>query len=164
MSPDQVVQSPTTEAAVFFRLHSSDINCRQKADSAGFTLIETLIVVLVIGILCATGVSMYAGATSDSQLRSLQDEMNGFFTACRHRVIMRKTPVRVLYQNRSLGIEQSSTLKLRIPELSQESGNYLNGLVIEEKGMTLANGRKVSKIDLNLYLPGKRLATMTLEL
>jgi prepilin-type N-terminal cleavage/methylation domain-containing protein len=158
--------SQNSEAETTFpnRLQLSDIVCRFENVSDGFTLIETLIVVLVIGILCATGVSMYSGATADSQMRSISDELTGFFTACRHRAIMRKTPVKVTYHNQNLGIEQSSGLKLRIPELSQESGNKVHGMTFNDKIVVLADGTRISQLELNVYLPGKRLGTLTVEL
>ena len=145
-------------------LQNCDTGCIRRADSDGFTLIETLIVILVIGILCATGISMYAGATADSQLRSLNDELNSFFTACRHRAIMRKTPVKVVFQNNRLGISESQLLSLRIPEIEEASGNRINGMLIGSKSATLTDGRVVSKINLNVILPGNRLATLSLEL
>lgn len=152
------------ETTIPDRLQLSDIVCRFGIVSDGFTLIETLIVVLVIGILCATGVSMYSGATADSQMRSITDELTVFFTACRHRAIMRKTPVKVTYINPNLGIEQSSSLRLRIPELSNESGEKVNGMTFTDKFVALADGTRVSKLDLSVYLPGKRLGTLTVEL
>lgn len=107
---------------------------------------------------------MYAGATADSQLRSLNDELNSFFTACRHRAIMRKTPVKVVFQNNRLGISESQLLSLRIPEIEEASGNRINGMLIGSKSATLTDGRVVSKINLNVILPGNRLATLSLEL
>lgn len=146
------------------RLQLSDIVCKFEDLSDGFTLIETLIVILVLGILCATGVSMYSAATANSQMRSISDELSGFFTACRHRAIMRKTPVKVTYHDQILGIEESSSLKLRIPELTKESGDKIHGMTFNDKFVSLADGTRISHIELNVYLPGKRLSTLTVEL
>lgn len=164
MSLVQGLHNSEAETTQPGHLQLSDIVCRFRVDSDGFTLIETLIVVLVIGILCATGVSMYAGATADSQLRSIEDEITSFFTACRHRAIMRKAPVTLTYHENFLGISQSSSLRLRIPELDKKSGQMLNGLQIGEKSAIMANGNRISQLQLNIYLPGKRLATLSVEL
>lgn len=107
---------------------------------------------------------MYSGTTADSQLRSIDDELTSFFTACHHRALMRKTPVRIFYQNNTLGIEQSSSLRLRIPELAPESGKMINGMVLNDRSARLADGTSLERLQLNVFLPGKRLATLTLEL
>lgn len=145
-------------------LHESDIKRTYRTRNAGFTLIETLIVVLVLGVLCATGVSMYAGATGDSQLRALSDEVNSFFTACRHRALLRKTPVKVIFQNNTLSIEQSNSLRLRIPELSEKSAAKLNGMTIFSSSARDVSGKTFSRIDLQVILPGNRPATISMEL
>jgi prepilin-type N-terminal cleavage/methylation domain-containing protein len=157
-----VIDSETGSARKCLRY--CDIKRIDRAISSGFTLIETLIVVLVLGVLCATGVSMYAGATNDSQLRSLTDEINSFFKACQHRAKFRKTPVRVEFQNSLLGIEQSNTLKLRIPELADFSGDKLNGMLICSTATFDANGKPLKNIELQVILPGNRPATISLEL
>jgi hypothetical protein len=55
-------------------------------------------------------------------------------------------------------------LKLRIPELSQESGNKVHGMTFNDKIVVLADGTRISQLELNVYLPGKRLGTLTVEL
>ncbi len=107
---------------------------------------------------------MYAGATADSQIRSIKDSLNSFFIACRHRAQMRKTPVTLVYRNMNLGIDQSSSLRLRIPELSPVSGEEINGITMIDDKTYSAQGKLLSRIDLSIILPGQRLATLTMEL
>ncbi|MGM0598748.1 MAG: pilus assembly FimT family protein [Candidatus Rifleibacteriota bacterium] len=128
----------------------------------GFTIIETLIVILVIGILSATGVSMYAGATNDSLMASLNDRLFSFFKACHHRVILRKTPVKLVFYNNILGIEQSSSLKLRITELATSSKKLLNGLKIEKDRFITSEGKVLPELNLKVLLPGNKLQTVTI--
>ncbi|GAB4274000.1 MAG: hypothetical protein Kow0029_14040 [Candidatus Rifleibacteriota bacterium] len=144
-------------------LLKSDIRLNDRACITGFTLIETLIVVLVIGALCATGVSIYAGATGDSQLRSLKDEIGSFFTACKHRARLRKTPVKLVFEQNVLGIKDSNALRLRIPEISKNSVELIRGLTIFSDRTIDEKGKLVKKLDLQVILPGNRPATITLD-
>jgi prepilin-type N-terminal cleavage/methylation domain-containing protein len=81
----------------------------------GFTLIEVLVVVLVIGILAANGSVFYASVTGDARQRGLADQALAFFGACRERATHRGIPCRVLVGPRSLVVAGSPNLALNLP-------------------------------------------------
>ncbi len=145
-------------------LHISSQGNGKKTNS-GFSLIEVLLVVLVIGIICATGVSIYAGVTTDSQIRTINDQISSFFYACRHRAIMRKTPVTIIFSDKRLKIDQSSALELRLGEIEPIMGNeLLNGLTVTPDGFFHKNNRTIKMIDLPVVLPGNKLHKLRIEL
>lgn len=132
---------------------------------SGFSLIEILIVILVLGILCATGISIYAGVTEDTQTRTRKDELNSFFSACRHRAMLRKTPVNIRFNNNMLTIDQSNTLRLRLPDLAiDNNNNVLNELEITTEGKFLQAGKIIKNLSLPFRISGNRLITITVEL
>lgn len=132
---------------------------------SGFSLIEILLVILVLGILCATGISIYAGVTEDTQTRTRRDELNSFFSACRHRAMLRKIPVNIRFNNNMLTIDQSNTLRLRLPDLDiNDDANFLNNIEINTEGKFLQSGKIIKKLDLPFKISGNRLITITVEL
>lgn len=147
----------------FSFLHSSSQGIGSRAVS-GFSLIEVLLVVLVMGIICATGVSIYAGVTTDSQIRTINDQFTSFIYACRHRAMMRKTPVQIRFADRRLSIDQSSTLELRLSEIEPTAGaKILDGLTITPDGMFHKNSRAIKSIDLPVILPGNRTSRIRID-
>jgi len=145
-------------------LHSSSQGIvRQRV--SGFSLIEVLLVILVMGIICATGVSIYAGVTTDSQIRTINDQFTSFLYACRHRAIMRKTPVRIRFSDHRLTIDQSSTLGLRLAEIESAAGaKMLDGLTVNPDGNFHKNNRRIKIIELPVILPGNRSNILRIEL
>lgn len=136
-----------------------------KKTNSGFSLIEVLLVVLVIGIICATGVSIYAGVTTDSQIRTINDQLSSFLYACRHRAMMRKTPVTIMFADKRLKIDQSNTLELRLTEIEPHSGGeLLNGLIVTPDGVFHKNRRTVKTLDLPVILPGNKMHRIRIDL
>lgn len=154
--------SMTDHASRLHRLTS--LSCRMSSyTDQGFSLVEILIVILVAGILSATGVSVYSGVIRDTQTRTITDELNIFFTVCRHRAMLRKVPVRVRQNEDSLFIEQSPTVNIRIPELGARQAVFKTGLVFDESGVARVNGTKVGSLALAIKLPGNNDAQVVIS-
>ncbi len=143
-------------------LHQRSLHSAGKLSGKGFSLIEVLMVVLVMGILCGTGISIYAGVTHDSQTRARTDELKSFFQACRLRASMRRTPLRIFFRNQTFMVEQSSSLQLRIPELDGDS--VFETIDVGADGVFSHAGQRVKALNLNLRMPGNKLETVNLEL
>lgn len=144
------------------RLHRRSFSCARKIRSAGFSLIEVLLVVLVAGILFGTGISIYAGVTQNTQTRARTDELQSFFRACQHRAMLRKTPVTIMFHNQTFFIQQSSSLKLRIPELDQDA--VFKTIYVNAAGVFFHEGQPLTKLALPIRTAGNRTETVTLEL
>ena len=118
-----------------------------------------------MGVLCATGISIYAGVTEDTQTRTRTDELKSFFSACKHRAMLRKMPINIRFNNDMLTIDQSQTLRLRLPDLVNESGSkMLNGLEIDTAGQFFMAKKAVKQLKLPFKISGNRLITITVEL
>ena len=105
---------------------------------------------------------MYAGATNDSIMASLNDRLFSFFKACRHRVILRKKPVQLIFNNNTLGIKQSSSLKLRVTELASSTKKLLNGMKVKKNHFITLEGKVLPELKLEVILPGNKLQTITI--
>ncbi|EKD84278.1 MAG: hypothetical protein ACD_39C00136G0004 [uncultured bacterium] len=146
-------------------LHNRSLSCYIPGNVSGFTLIEVLIVVLVMGVLFGTGLSVYSGVTRDSQLRTRTDELTSFFAACRHRAMLRKTPITIMFSNGILGTDKAHNLSQRIPEIDSIVGSRLiNGLYVDKDGKYTHNGQPVSRLQLPVTLPGGQTSSITVEL
>ena len=145
-----------------FCLHQRSMHLARKAVTSGFTLIEVLVVVLVMGILCGTGVSIYAGVTRGSQTRARTDELRSFFYACRHRAFLRRTPVRIFLHNKIFSIEQSGALQLRVPEL--DSALELKAIDVNPDGVFSSEGRKLQQLVLPLRIAGNQIENIIVDL
>lgn len=146
-------------------LHKRSLSYTPRGKVVGFTLIEVLIVILVVGILIGTGLSHYAGTIRYSQLRTKTDELTSFFAACRYRALMRKAPVKFVYANGNLGTDQSHNLGKRIPEIDAQLADKLfNRLHIEKDGRFRLNGALVERLHLPLKLPGGQTSVIVIEL
>jgi prepilin-type N-terminal cleavage/methylation domain-containing protein len=143
--------------------HRSRFSHRSRV--SGFTLIEVLIVVLVMGVLFGTGLSVYSGVTRDSQLRTRTDELTSFFAACRHRAVLRQTPVKFIYENGFLGTDQSHNLRQRINEVDVQTANKIfNNLSIDNKGIFMLNDQPINHLQLPVTLPGGHSSSITVGL
>ncbi len=145
-----------------FCLHQRSLHKAGKADVSGFSLIEVLIVVLVMGILCGTGVSIYAGVTRDSQTRARTDELRSFFSACRQRASFRKTPVKIIFHNQIFSTEQSGALRLRVPEI--DSSTVPENIDIDRNGLFSSKGQTLKKLVFQLKIAGNQIETITIDL
>jgi prepilin-type N-terminal cleavage/methylation domain-containing protein len=145
------------------RLHKELKKIPPARFAGGFSLIEVLVVVLVIGIICASGVSIYAGATTDTQKLTIIDNIQSFFAACKQRVQLRNSSVTLRYRAGILFIDQSASLRLRIPELSAQTAKNIDGLVIETDGFRLASGERQKNLNVEIVLPGNRIKSFKLE-
>ncbi len=145
------------------RLHRHQIT-NYMFRKSGFTIIEVLIVVLVIGILSSTAIGTYSGAIRDTAQRSAQDKLQTFFQSCKDRAKLRKLDVKILYNEgaKSLINPDSTTSFLNIPEINSKSIPKL--IEINKEGKFMVNGKTINKLDLLLMLPGGKLATITIHL
>lgn len=133
--------------------------------NSGFSLIEVILVVLVTGIICATGVSIYAGVTGDSQQRIREDEISSFLYACRHQALMRKSPVTIRYQMSTLLIEQSSTLRLNVPDMDKKfAEQWFEGLTVDASGRFIKGGKHMRQLKVPYRISGNRIMTIEVEL
>ncbi|OGK05906.1 MAG: hypothetical protein A2W80_12875 [Candidatus Riflebacteria bacterium GWC2_50_8] len=147
------------------RLHKRSLYSQTPCNVAGFTLIEVLIVVLVMGVLFGTGLSVYSGVTRDSQLRTRTDELTSFFAACRHRAMLRKTPITIVFSNGYLGTDKAQNLRQRLSEVDNAfAAQLFNGLYVNTDGKFTRNGVVVERLKLPVKLPGGQSSTITIEL
>lgn len=146
-------------------LHTRSLSSVRRSETSGFTLIEVLVVVLVMGVLFGTGLSVYSGVTRDSQIRTRTDELTSFFAACRHRAKLRKIPMQIRYKNDTLITDQSQNLRRRVSDIDKVVAHRLfNGLAVREDGCFIQNGQLIENLRLPMQLPGGHLATITIEL
>lgn len=118
-----------------------------------------------MGVLFGTGLSVYSGVTRDSQLRTRTDELTSFFAACRHRALLRRTPVKFIYDNGILGTDQSHNLRQRISEIdSQFAAETFNNLSVDRTGIFMQNGQPVNQLLLPVELPGGHFSYITIGL
>lgn len=130
----------------------------------GFTLIEVLIVILVIGVISGTAIGSYSSAIRDTQARSVIDRTQAFFQSCKNRAKLRKNNIKILYfeQIKSFKNPDSANSILKIPELDSKS--IPKQIEINSKGEFRIMGKVAHKLDLMLITPSGNLATITIEL
>jgi prepilin-type N-terminal cleavage/methylation domain-containing protein len=151
------------EKANNLRLHRHQIT-NYMFRKSGFTIIEVLIVVLVIGILSSTAIGTYSGAIKDTAQKSAQDKIQTFFQSCKDRARLRKLNIKILYNEeaKSLINPDSSTSFIQVPELYSKSIPKL--IEINKEGKFMINGKTINKLSLLLAIPGGKLATITIDL
>jgi prepilin-type N-terminal cleavage/methylation domain-containing protein len=130
----------------------------------GFSILEVLIVILVIGVLCASGVSLYSGVTQDSRLRTINDRIQVFFSACKQRATLRRLPVKLKFENNTLSTDQTNLLSLKISELQNQQSSNLNGITFTASQTLDFKSRPINKLLLSIMLPGHNLATISINL
>ena len=132
--------------------------------NTGFTIIEVLIVVLVIGILSGTAISTYSGAVQETTTKTVSDKIQTYFLSCKHRAKLRNINVKIIYnesQKKFMNPESSSSF-IDVPELYP--GSIPKLIEVDKSGTFIINGKKTDKLCLlEKTLKGK-LATLTIEL
>ncbi len=132
--------------------------------SKGFSILEVLIVILVIGVLCAAGVSLYSGVTQDSRLRTINDKVQVFFSACQQRATLRRLPVKLKFENKTFSIDQTNLLELKVSELTDKHSTQLNGITFTASQTLDFRNRPINKLWLSIMLPGQQPATISINL
>lgn len=147
-----------------YRLHRQYNKDNGNKKRFGFTLIEVLIVILVIGIISGTAIGSYSNVVRDAQARSVIDRVQAFFQSCKTRAKLRKTDVKIIYieQIKSFKNPDSANSVLKVPELHSES--IPKQIDINSKGEFEIMGKKANKLDLLFITPSGNLATITIEL
>ena len=142
------------------RLHITKCQFRK----SGFTIIEVLIVVLVIGILSSTAIGTYSSIIRDTAIKSAQDRIQTFFQSSKDRARLRKLDVKIIYNEKSKSFTNpDSTISfLKVPELYSESVPKL--IEINKEGKFMIKGKVKDKLNLSLNIPGGKLATITILL
>lgn len=129
---------------------------------AGFSLVEVLIVLLVLGILSATGTGFYAHVIRDARLRTSSDTLAAFFAACQARAVQRGLPVTVELQGNRLTAAGSPSLSCPLPPLDAPSLGTIAGLRFAADRTLTAAGKPITDLPLALRLPDGGLVTFTL--
>ena len=133
-----------------FRLHAFEKFRKSGCKASGFTIIEVLIVVLVIGILSGAAVGSYSGVISDSRQRSAQDRLDTYFRACRDRAKLRRTSLRVVYNEKQEGFysNDSTNYFLKAPELYKAS--IPQEIDIDPQGRFKIDGKEADHLSLTI--------------
>lgn len=145
-------------------LHLRPQTYKSGSQKLGFTLLEVLIVVLVIGILSATAVGSYSGVIQDTRIKSASDRVETFLRANQNRARLRRLDIKIIYNEQAATfLEPTSTTNfLKVPELYPASVPKL--IEIDKYGKVKIMGKESDSIDLSLLLPGNKLATITIKL
>lgn len=130
----------------------------------GFTLVEMLIVVLLVGIICATGLSVYSGVTKDAQIHTITDSLQTFFSACRHRAKLRGLPISIRIRNKTLVVENSSNPKLNIASYFSPDCMIMDGILMTASQTFNSSGHEIRAFSIPVTLPGQKIATISVRL
>ena len=131
---------------------------------SGFTIIEVLVVVLVIGILSGTAISTYSGAVQDTTTKTVLDKIQIFFQSCKQRAKLRNVNVKIIYnesQKKFMNPDSSSSF-IEVPELYPNSIPKL--IEVDKTGTFIINGKGTKKLNLLQKTLSGKLATITIEL
>ena len=121
----------------------------------GFSLLEVVIVVMIIGILTTTGITYFHGATSDARIRTLTDAAQAFLYACRDRAAARGIPVRLHESPGFLQAVNSPQLRLAKQGLTAKTIAQISQLTFAGRSITNGQGTIIHGIPISFDLPGK---------
>jgi prepilin-type N-terminal cleavage/methylation domain-containing protein len=130
--------------------------------SAGFTLVEILLVVLLLGIFAGTGVGYYTKLTQETHMNTFRESLGAFFAACRERARLRGFEVICRVQPRGLFMEGVASPFCPLPQCSSATTSLLDSLRFYPS-QTLARGLPVERLTLEVTIGGKP-SSVTLEL
>jgi len=124
------------------------------APREGFTLVEMLTVVLLVGIMMGVGTSFYAGLTRETHERTQVESMRSFLAACRQRAVLRGIPVRLQVIGNDLSPVDSPGMSCQLgPTISPETRLNLAQLSFTATAAFLA-GRPVASMTVGIVGPG----------
>lgn len=130
----------------------------------GFSLVELLIVLIVIGVLSAAGAGYYSSATLEARVQGFSDELEGFFSACRKRAALRGIPVELAVRNNVIFLSGSPLLSMNIGPLNPKSVDQLDGLKMTPDSTVDKSGKMVGAVALRAVFPGNREVVFNLTL
>lgn len=133
-------------------------------NKSGFTLLEVLIVILVIGVLSATAVGNYYSVIQDARIKSVYNRVETFLKANQSKAKLRKLEIKLVYNENAKSFQdQTSTNNfIKVPELCQQ--NIPKLIEIDKSGDFKIAGQKSDKLELSINLPGNRVATISINL
>lgn len=124
------------------------------APREGFTLVEMLTVVLLVGIMLGVGTSFYAGLTRETHERTQLESVRSFLAACRQRALLRGIPVLLQLSGTALSPTDSPGMSCQLgPSISAETRLNLSQLSFTATATLLA-GRPVATMTIALVSPG----------
>lgn len=148
----------------YHRLHRHYKKSDENIKKSGFTIIEVLIVVLIIGILSSAAIGSYSGAIQDTRIRSSADRLQIFFQSCKERARLRNLEVKIIYDDKQkcfVNLDSTNSF-LKIPELYKSSIPKL--IEISKDGNFKIMGKETKILNLSLEMPDGNLATISINL
>lgn len=133
-----------------------------RRSTKGFTLIETLVVLVVLGIICEAGFSLYSGVTTDYTLKTANDKLSAFFSTCRQRAMLRNTPLTIVFFDRVLKVENSPSLFLNIYEVDERF--FPEKIEVTPGGAFVVGEKKISQLIVPIRLGKAKTADVTVNL
>lgn len=142
-----------------FRLHWHKNNRK-----GGFTLIEVLIVVLVIGIITGLALGNYSGVIQDTRTKSATDRIEVFFRSCKDKARLRNLDITILYNEKAecLTLQNSVSTALRVPEL--EPSSVPKRIEINKQGKAFLLGKEINSLELYLRALDGKTTPITIKL
>ena len=145
------------------RLHRH-IFINGKKKCSGFTIIEVLVVLIVIGILSGAAVGVYSGIVVDTRIKSATDRAQAFFQSCKNRARLRNLNLRIVFNEKlqTLVNSDSTTSFLEVQDFYHQS--VPNLIEVNKEGKFKIDGKEASRLNLLLKVSNGKLATITIKL